>query len=42
MRLEPDLLEVFQDGIKQLQQRNNEFQDQYSNIHSAHTLLLKV
>jgi hypothetical protein len=42
VRLEPDLPQVFQDSIKQLQQGNNEFQDKNDHIHFAHTLLLWV
>ncbi|NYU10979.1 hypothetical protein A8O28_17300 [Enterobacteriaceae bacterium CCUG 67584] len=40
MRLEPELLHVFQDSIKQLQCCNNEFEDKYNHIHYAHTRLL--
>ncbi|AGR61052.1 hypothetical protein A464_3868 [Salmonella bongori N268-08] len=40
MRLESELLEVFQNGIKQLQCCNNEFQDKNGDIHYAHTRLL--
>ncbi|AIX52785.1 hypothetical protein A3N51_06310 [Enterobacter kobei] len=42
MRLEPDLPNVFQDSIKQLQYCNNEFEDKYHHIHDAHTRLLLV
>jgi hypothetical protein len=42
VRLEPELPQVFQDGIKQLQYRNNESEDKYHHIHGAHTRLLLV
>ncbi|OAR72476.1 hypothetical protein AYO00_05995 [Enterobacter hormaechei] len=42
MRLEPELPNVFQDSIKQLQYSNNEFEDKYDHIHDAHTRLLLV
>ncbi|EPI80724.1 hypothetical protein A676_03443 [Salmonella enterica subsp. enterica serovar Enteritidis str. 2010K-0262] len=40
MRLESELLKVFQNSIKQLQCCNNEFQDKNGDIHYAHTRLL--
>jgi hypothetical protein len=42
VRLEPELPNVFQDSIKQLQYSNNEFEDKYDHIHDAHTRLLLV
>ncbi|KTQ47089.1 hypothetical protein NS31R_09055 [Enterobacter cancerogenus] len=42
MRLEPESPNVFQDSIKQLQNSNNEFEDEYNHIHDAHTRLLLV
>ena len=38
VRLESELLNVFQNGIKELQCCNNEFEDKNSDIHEAHTL----
>ena len=38
VRLESELLQVFQNSIKQLQCCNNEFEDKNSDIHEAHTL----
>ena len=42
VRLESELLQVFQNSIKQLQCCNNEFEDKYHHIHYAHTRLLLV
>jgi len=42
VRLEPELLQKFQDRIKQLQQSNNEFKDKNNYIRIAHTLLLSA
>ncbi len=40
VRLESELLQVFQNSIKQLQCCNNEFEDKNGDIHQAHTRLL--
>ena len=40
VRLESELLQVFQNSIKQLQCSNNEFEDKNGDIHQAHTRLL--
>jgi hypothetical protein len=40
VRLESELLQVFQNSIKQLHGCNDEFQDKNSDIHEAHTRLL--
>ena len=39
VRLESELLQVFQNSIKQLQCCNNEFEDKNGDIHQAHTRL---
>ena len=41
VRLESELLQVFQNSIKQLQCCNNEFEDKNGDIHQAHTRLLQ-
>lgn len=40
VRLESELLQVFQNSIKQLQCCINEFEDKNGDIHQAHTRLL--